>query len=830
MEKLNFAYQKQLGRQITNTSIACALGLCLPQLVPFAQAQESAVQKELNRRLEDARKANDLLHQGDTSYNKQDYKAAVAAYSSAFSLLPNGLRTQELRAAAADRYATAATEQSRELAKGGNYDQAKLLLDQVLQPNIAPAHLGALKLKAQIDDPIRYNHALTPEHVQDVQVVGIALRKADAHYNLGQYDKAAQSFHEVLGKDPFNKAARRGLEKVEATKSDYYRAAYDHTRSEMLNAVDKGWEMAVPPEVDTTLLLGNATTLDMVPTLDEKMSGITVEAIDLDDTTLEEAIDFVRIQSREGDAPSINGEKKGINIVLNLGDSESERAKTIIASRIDLKARDLPLSKVLDYITDQTHTKWRSDGATILITPLWSTEEVIVTRTFSVPPTFLISAAKIKTEDSGDVFDNEGSNSFGLTPNKFDITAFLKQNGISFPKGSSASYNPGSNALLVRNTPDNIDIIDQLIGNITDQEPVQVVIKTTIMRVSEKKLKSLGFDWLITPIGLTNALFLGGGTVGNGTQLLDMPLSPFSGLGNPLTSGIRSGETGLHADSIDTFINSENSGFGNTAIRAPGILTLTGVYSGVQVQMMMRGMDQQTGADVMAKPSTIARSGERAKIEIIREFIYPTEYEPPQIPDSIGSTTVVDLGTGESATSNPPTPITPAHPTAFETRNVGVTLEVEPTVGPNKQFIELTLQPQLVEFQGFVNYGSPINGSSGSGFSIDFDQLGTGNAFTSNSGTMGRITDNNILMPIFKATQLRNQTITIQDGATIVLGGVMTSRKTKIEDKVPILGDIPLAGRLFRSESEQSFNEAVIIMVQAELIDPAGTLWKSRSQ
>jgi len=274
--------------------------------------------------------------------------------------------------------------------------------------------------------------------------------------------------------------------------------------------------------------------------------------------------------------------------------------------------------------------------------------------------------------------------------------------------------------------------------------------------------------------------------------LLDMPLSPFSGLGNPITSGIRSGETGLNSDSIDTFINSANSGFGSTEIRAPGILTLTGVYSGVQVQMMMRGMDQKTGADVMAKPSTIARSGERAKIEIIREFIYPTEYEPPELPNSIGSSSLIDLETGEIATSTPATPITPAHPTAFETRNVGVTLEVEPTVGPNKQFIELTLQPQLVEFQGFVNYGSPINGSSGSSFSVDLGQLGTGNAFTSNSGTMGRITDNNILMPVFKATQLRNQTITIQDGATIVLGGVMTSRKTKIEDKVPILGDVPL--------------------------------------
>ena len=59
--------------------------------------------------------------------------------------------------------------------------------------------------------------------------------------------------------------------------------------------------------------------------------------------------------------------------------------------------------------------------------------------------------------------------------------------------------------------------------------------------------------------------------------------------------------------------------------------------------MMMRGLNQSKAADIMVKPSTITRSGERSKIEIIREFIYPTEYEPPELPQSVGTT-----GTGSS--------------------------------------------------------------------------------------------------------------------------------------------------------------------------------------
>jgi len=60
------------------------------------------------------------------------------------------------------------------------------------------------------------------------------------------------------------------------------------------------------------------------------------------------------------------------------------------------------------------------------------------------------------------------------------------------------------------------------------------------------------------------------------------------------------------------------------------------------------------------------------------------------------------------------------------------------------------------------------------------------------------------------------------------LGGLMESRIEKIEDKVPVLGDIPIAGRLFRSESERTIKKAIIITIQVELIDPSGVPWRNR--
>ncbi|RYD23459.1 MAG: DUF3520 domain-containing protein [Verrucomicrobiaceae bacterium] len=76
--------------------------------------------------------------------------------------------------------------------------------------------------------------------------VNRSLYTAEGNFNLGKYDDAKREYENALKVDPSNKVARRGLEKVETAKSDYYRAAYDHTRAELLAQVDAAWELSVP--------------------------------------------------------------------------------------------------------------------------------------------------------------------------------------------------------------------------------------------------------------------------------------------------------------------------------------------------------------------------------------------------------------------------------------------------------------------------------------------------------------------------------------------------------------------------------------------------------
>ena len=85
-----------------------------------------------------------------------------------------------------------------------------------------------------------------------------------------------------------------------------------------------------------------------------------------------------------------------------------------------------------------------------------------------------------------------------------------------------------------------------------------------------------------------------------------------------------------------------------------------------------------------------ARSGQRAKTVSIHEFIYPTEFDPPEIPNEV------------ELKGNAKAPITAVSPTAYETRNVGTTFEVDPVIGSDNTTIDLNLAPEKVELEGYT--------------------------------------------------------------------------------------------------------------------------------
>jgi len=821
-----------------------ALASALPAVITVANAEDGVsysglAEREMIRRQAAVQDGDKLLNEGREAYAKGDYQKAVDKYSQALQKVPDAPMAEDRRQTYTAHFSDASVALAMHDRKVGKYAEARALLETVLSKD--PYNGAAKRELGYLDDPIRTNPALTYEHTQHVDEVRRSLYTAEGNYNLGKYDAAKKEYEKALRVDPYNTAARRGMERVAVAKSDYYRAAYDQTRSELLMQVDQAWELSVPSEAPTELPGTGLNQNDNAGTayITHKLRSIIIPRIDFADTTVEEAIDFLRQRSIELDTTELDPAKKGVNFVVRKpkatplasgSEASSDAASTEIPSggtdpgtlRIhELRVRNVPLAVALKYICDNTKLRFKVDDFSVTLVPQTDTIEDIFTRTFNVPPNFQSSLDSGGGEGGGgaaaDPFATKDA--AGDKPKiaaRKPIKELLKESGVLFPEGTSATLN-ANGTLLVTNTPSELDKVEQIVDANSHKQPKQVKITTKFVEISQENTDELGFDWIVNPFSLNPAqsIFGSGGTQGNqkgrtggdfvspvnGVTVDGIPSDPTLGSQNGVTNGLRSGDTAISRNSIDAVLNNPNRTAQQSNV-APGIMGLTGLFSGGQVQMIMRGLAQKKGTDLMTAPSVTARSGQKATVEVIREFIYPTEYEPPQIPTTVGSQGSSFGGGGSAGQA----PVTPATPTAFQTRNTGVTLEIEPTIGENDFMIDLRFIPEIVEFEGFVNYGSPIQAPS-------TDALG--------NPVVTILTENRIEMPVFSTRRVNTQ-LTIYDGYTVAVGGLMREDVQNVDDKVPILGDIPFIGRLFQTKAENRIKSNLIVFVTAQIIDATG--------
>lgn len=116
----------------------------------------------------------------------------------------------------------------------------------------------------------------------------------------------------------------------------------------------------------------------------------------------------------------------------------------------------------------------------------------------------------------------------------------------------------------------------------------------------------------------------------------------------------------------------------------------------------------------------------------------------------------------------------------------------------------MTLIPTVTEFGGYDDPGPFVPKA----------QLAA-------QSTVGTTVTGALPLPRIRVRQVTTSAI-VWDGQTIVLGGLITENLARVKDKVPVLGDMPLVGRLFRSESSVSQKKNLVIFVTPTIIDPAG--------
>jgi len=775
----------------------------------YSGGGSNIIENEYVKRQERMRQAYELERDGDRLYARQDYAGAVDAYRTALNTLPQGTTTQGDRSRIVGKFARAAVIHARELGHRGRREDAKSLLNEVLSDNMYPGYKDAEKLLGYLDDPDRFNVAMTPQHYTNTEEVKRLLNKGLGYYELGQFNEAEMEFNRVLAIDPYNTAARRQLERTQREVSNYLKSARDENRLRMLNMVDATWAAAVP----NTL---KAPTISGGPGLDDpgsapltyKLNNISIDRISFNEADLQDVIDHLRRKSAENDEAEADPNKRGVNFL--------NRVASGTARPVTVDMRNVKLMDAVKTVADQANVRFDVQPTSVVFIPAGQAGSM-TTRTYRVPPDFLTRGSA-----SGDAGGAAAPSDPFATPDAAASTAtvaprptarqVLESLGVTFTEGSSASFDKTSSRLIVRNTFDQLDIVETVVDQINQSGTVkQVYVTTKFVEVTQRNNEELGFDWLIGAFNIGGERVFGsGGTSGNAGPIntADYSVVTPGGVpvgGNPVTRGLRFGSDAISQNAIDALIAGGTTA-GVSSV-TPGVFALAGVFTDPQFQVMMRALSQKKGVDLMTAPSVIVRGGQRSKIEIIREFPYPTEFDPPQIPQTFGGGGGGGLfGGGGFASQGSSFPVTPTTPSAFETKNTGVTMEVEATVGEDGWTIDLNLAPEVIEFEGFINYGSPI-------------QTTGINALGQNEPVV--LTDNKILQPVF-ATRKLNTQVLIYDRQTVGIGGLMREDVQHVEDKVPIISSIPLVGRLFKTKNEEHYKKNLMIYVTAQLIDPSG--------
>ena len=741
-------------------------------------------QQEIVRRQELIYRADESLRAARKAEVAQQYPEARKDYlfsAEAYSAISRSTNS----------YATAAEGLTRvdfqlfdDALKAGDTARAKRLMDEVLKfnPNNQLAQEKELAINRAINDPnnttMLGNPAVTPGFVKRVNEVQQLFAEAEQFRRTGQWNEAEARLKRIIGIDPYNIAANKELERITAQKMDYDEHARLETRDERLRQVEETWyEPIINKDVRT---VGGATggqPAILASTnfgIDQRLKNIYV-SLDFNNATIEEATNYLSIESKR-----LDPEHKGVNFVIQPEASTS-------AKPVSITLNNLPLGEALRYVCQLASVKFKVHDYAISIVPFSQNTDDLVRRTFIVQPSFVappssgtvVSATTgILSGGGGRVVPTQTAPTTGSEVQNDTVLQALISKGVKFPPGASAVYTPATGELTVVNTPDQMELLEELVN--AGQAPTLMVrIAAKFVEINQDDLNDL------TVNSAYNFL--------NPNGFLAQPLNTDKLFTGSSFNTFLPGARGFSPDSIDQLLSPHNVN-SNTFF-------FHGMLEGQEYNVVVSALSQKKSFDLLSEPTVLTKSGEQGVLESVRVFPYPISFDPPELVTQTSNNSTITLGAG--STGNPPTVI-PTLPTDFKRRNVGVRLVIKPQVTADNHTIDLSLFPEVTDFEGFINYGSQI--------------------FVANpDGSQSLLSNNVINQPVFNTRRI-NTKVLVRDGSTVVLGGLIRNDLQSINDKVPFLGDIPMLGRLFQSKAIQNNKRNLIIFVTANIYRTDGEL------
>ena len=619
---------------------------------------------------------------------------------------------------------------------------------------------------------------VSPKLDENRREVDMNLREAKLLVRKNQLESAIPKLERVLLIDPFNMEALQVLTDVY---KKLYKVGVDRGNESVLATnARNSWEWAEP--------LSRITISDNANVTNQQ--GKTRKS---GDTELYNLLESVIVDSVPYAQSNVNGiirflndqvKDKGVNIITNISPEEAQRP-------VSLDLGKTPLLDVIRYFSMASGLSYQLKGNTVIFGRVdnMSTAEFPVRNDIIA---FIIdqnttkpTQSTFKASEGGDgappedldapIADDGGAaavavSSTGRKKSAVDsetLKNYFSKRWITFDKGADIHYNRRIERLVVRNTPENLRRMEALLRQLDALEQPMIMVEVKMVELTNTNLNELGFEWA----------FSAGRDKGNGWVL---------GTTDPTRHGSSSGEMFRVLNNLKIFPNFGEKIFGSD--------------TKVDLSLSINAVAQNRQAEVLASPRILSENNpsQPAMIKMVEKTYFITEWEQPDM-ESEGFNIKLE---GDQPEWDD------------DVRDLGVTFTVKPSVNVDNYTITLNdIKPvfytHVRDYDNYLVYGI-------------YQQTGNGNK----TPIAERVF--NLKMPEFSKREI-NTNITLYDGETVLIGGMVDNEVLNRKDKWPILGDIPFIGNFFRDQQNDIFNRTLLIFITARLMTPKGSPWNAEN-
>jgi general secretion pathway protein D len=319
------------------------------------------------------------------------------------------------------------------------------------------------------------------------------------------------------------------------------------------------------------------------------------------------------------------------------------------------------------------------------------------------------------------------------------------------------SVDPVTHNIIVIADKETSEQIGRVVASLDAPEP-QVLIKVVFLEVQDNKSSAIGVQGSYTGVN-KNYSQITGYVTNFAVQ------SIVNGIGSNAVSTPTIVPTSINPI-LQTLNVNNNFGLPQSLAGATGN---GGLYQfmGSDFNATLQAIAAAGKAQVLSRPSILARDGQMAEI-VVGQSVY--------LPSGVSFSAV-----GNSVTTIPT--INGSY------QNVGIQLDVTPFIGANN-LVQMILEPQITSIDTSTP-GQVIEG--------------------------GSIISSAVYAPNINKRSA-NTVVVTPDGQPVVIGGLISNEKSVNDSKIPIFGDIPLLGQLFKFSAKSNQKSELLIFITPHIV------------